>query len=62
MAESARGKGIGAALLLRCMEAMYDEGYGYAIIGGVGPADFYSKILGATLIEGSEYSIYKDLI
>jgi len=62
VSESARGKGIGAALLLRCMEAMYDEGYGYAVIGGVGPAEFYKKILGATIIEGSETGIYKDLI
>lgn len=60
--ETARGKGIGGALLLRCMEAMRDEGYGYAIIGGVGPAEFYSKMLGATIIEDSTPGIYKELI
>ena len=37
-------------------------GYGYAIIGGVGPAEFYEKAVGATLIEGSEISIYENLI
>lgn len=59
--ESARGKGIGGALFLRCMEAMRDEGYGYAIIGGVGPAEFYKKTVGAVIIEGSDVGIYKDL-
>ncbi|MBR4950701.1 MAG: GNAT family N-acetyltransferase [Clostridia bacterium] len=62
VSESARGKGVGKALLYRCMEAMRDEGYGYAIIGGVGPAEFYKKALNATIIEGSEIGIYKDLI
>jgi GNAT superfamily N-acetyltransferase len=37
--ETQRGKGIGGALFLRCMEAMRDEGYVYAIIGSTGPVD-----------------------
>lgn len=57
-----RGLGIGAALCLRCMEAMRDEGYAYAIIGSAGPVDFYKKVVGATVIEGAEVGIYKDLI
>ena len=57
-----RKKGIGAALLLSCLYAMRDEGYGYAIIGGVGPVDFYSKICGATLIEPVSRGIYKDML
>lgn len=58
-----RGKGIGAALLLACLHAMKDEGYGYAIIGGVGPVKFYEKVCGATVIEmeGSR-GIYKDML
>ncbi|MEG2208145.1 MAG: GNAT family N-acetyltransferase, partial [Clostridia bacterium] len=32
-----QGKGVGKALLLRALAAMRDEGYIYAIIGGVGP-------------------------
>jgi hypothetical protein len=44
------------------MEAMRDEGYGYAIIGSAGPVDFYNKMSGATVIEGSVPGIYKDLI
>ena len=60
--ETQRGKGIGGALFLRCMEAMRDEGYGYAIIGSAGPVDFYNKMSGATVIEDSVPGIYKELI
>ena len=56
-----RGNGVGAALLFRCLEAMREAGYGYAIIGGVGPAEFYEKVCGATIIPGSERSVYGDL-
>ncbi|HLG81744.1 MAG TPA: GNAT family N-acetyltransferase [Bradyrhizobium sp.] len=58
----ARGKGIGAALLFACLEAMRHQGYGYAIIGGVGPADFYAKTVGAVPIEGSGPGIYRGLL
>ena len=60
--EAYRGKGIGKALCLRCMEALRDEGYAYAIIGSAGPKDFYKKTCGAVIIEGSDPGIYKDLI
>jgi len=59
--EDLRGKSAGAVLLFRCLEAMHAEGYAYAIIGGVGPAEFYAKVCGATIIEGSERSVYGDL-
>ena len=62
VAQEERGQGIGAALLLSCLYAMRDEGYGYAIIGGVGPADFYSKVCGATMIENVGRGIYKDML
>jgi hypothetical protein len=52
--EDYRGRGIGKGILLTTLHAMYDEGYGYAIIGQVGPAEFYEKCVGATIIEGSE--------
>ncbi len=58
VAENARGKGVGLALLLSCLHAMRDAGYAYAIIGGVGPAEYYAKTVGATLIEGSSPGIY----
>lgn len=57
-----RGKGIGGALFLRCMEAMREEGYGYAIIGSAGPVDFYKKLGNAIVIEDSSPGIYKELI
>jgi len=48
---AARKSGIGTALLFACLEAMRQQGFGYAIIGGVGPAAFYSKVVGAVPIE-----------
>ena len=60
--ETARGKGIGKALLIASLTAMREEGYGCAIIGGVGPAEFYAKAVGATIIEGSEDTPYRKMI
>ncbi len=59
--EDLRGSGAGAALLYRCLEAMREYGYAYAIIGGVGPAEFYAKTCGASIIGGSESSVYAGL-
>jgi predicted N-acetyltransferase YhbS len=56
--EDLRGSGAGAALLMRCLEGMREMGYAYAIIGGVGPAGFYEKVCGATVIEGSDPGVY----
>jgi hypothetical protein len=60
--KKARGLGIGKALLLVSLEAMRNEGYMYAIIGGVGPADFYARAAGAVMIEGSGPGVYKDMV
>ncbi|MFZ4814950.1 MAG: GNAT family N-acetyltransferase [Phototrophicaceae bacterium] len=60
--EAARGKGIGAALLLAALHDMAAVGYGYAIIGGVGPADFYEKVAGATLIPDSTPGVYRSML
>lgn len=57
-----RGKGIGRALLLRSLASLREQGYGYAIIGGVGPAAFYEKTVGATLIPQSSPGVYKDFL
>jgi len=57
-----RGRGIGEALLLLALEGLAAEGYAYAIIGGVGPAAFYEKAVGATIIPGSSPGIYRDPI
>jgi len=60
--EDLRGKGIGSALLFRCLESLRELGYAYAVIGGVGPADYYAKVCGAFVIPGSERGIYTSLL
>ena len=60
--ETERGKGIGKALLLAALESMREQGYAYAIIGGVGPAEFYEKTVGASLIPNSAPGIYRDFL
>jgi GNAT superfamily N-acetyltransferase len=55
---AARGQGVGRALLLACLHAMREQGHAYAIIGGVGPAQYYVKTVGATLIDDSSPGIY----
>lgn len=63
VSEALRGKGVGAALLLKALYAMKDNGYGYAIIGWAdGGIDFYKKTVGAVVIENSFPGIYADLI
>ena len=57
-----RKNGIGTGLLFACLEDMRQQSYGYAIIGGVGPTAFYSKAVGAVLIEGSEPGVYRGLL
>src|SRR5258705_13129662 len=59
---NARKNGIGTALLLACLEAMKQQGYGYAIIGGGGPAEVYQKVIRAIPIEGSAPGIYRGLL
>lgn len=56
--ESARNHGIGRALLLSCLHAMREEGYGYAIIGDTEKVDYYNKCCGATIIENSTPGVY----
>jgi GNAT superfamily N-acetyltransferase len=59
--EDLRGRGLGAALLFRCLESMREMGYGYAVIGAVGPAGFYEKVCGAFVIPGSETGVYRSV-
>ena len=56
--EQHRGRGVGKALLLAALHAMRAEGYAYAIIGWASSIDFYRKVVGATVIEGSKVGIY----
>ena len=62
VSEKYRGRSIGKILLIKVLEAMKNAGYAYAIIGGVGPHEYYEKTVGAVLIKGSERSVYQDLI
>ncbi|MEN3975919.1 GNAT family N-acetyltransferase [Emcibacter sp. SYSU 3D8] len=61
VAEAARTQGVGRALLLSVLHAQRAQGYAYSIIGGVGPADFYAKAVGAVVIEGSERGVLEPL-
>jgi len=60
--ESHRGKGTGKALLLAALLDMKLKGYGYAVIGSVGPAEFYTKMVGAVEIPDSTPSLWRDLL
>ena len=62
VAPEARGSGVGAALLLSGLHAMFAEGYAYAIIGGAGPTAFFERVAGARVIEGSNPGIYRGLL
>ena len=56
--ERERGGGIGRALLLATLHAQHEQGYAYAIIGGVGPAEFYRRLVDAQPIANSTPGIY----
>jgi GNAT superfamily N-acetyltransferase len=60
--ESARGTGLGKALLFKALESLRDLGYAYGIIGGVGPREFYEKNCGAIEIPGSDPGVYADIL
>ena len=57
-----RGLGIGKALLLASLWSLREMGYVYAIIGGVGPTEFYERAVGATVIPESHPGIYTDIL
>lgn len=65
IAPGLKGGGIGQALLMRTLEAMKEDGYGYAVIGWAGKAaGFYQKCLKVFEIPDSEpeQGIYRRLI
>ena len=59
--EQRRG-GIGTALLLASLSAMAADGYGYAIIGGIGPLAYYKKVVNAIEIPASTPGIYRGML
>ncbi len=62
VSETVRKLGIGKALLVACLHGLRELDYAYAIIGGVGPAEFYRRAVGAFPIPDSEPGIYSDLL
>ena len=62
VAEEARGLGIGHALLLASLFDLKAMGYGYAVIGDVGPSAFYEKTVGAMPIPNSAPGIYAGML
>lgn len=62
VSESMRGLGVGKALLLACLHAMRAVGYGYAIIGGVGPVEFYQQAVNAQVIPDSTPGVYGGML
>jgi GNAT superfamily N-acetyltransferase len=53
--EDWRGVGIGRALLGLTLQDMRECNYVYAVIGEVGPVEFYEKACGAFVIPGSAW-------
>ena len=62
VAEAARGKGVGAVLLLATLHAMREQGYAYAVIGAAGPIEFYQRFVGGVVIPGSWPGLYRDML
>ncbi len=60
--ETYRGRRIGKALLLACLHDMRAQGYGYAVIGGAGPVDFYIGAVGAMPIPDSIPGVYAGML
>lgn len=60
--ESARGRGIGEALLIATLRGMREAGYGYAVIGDPGPVAFYQKRLDAMEIPKSKPGVYAGMV
>ncbi len=64
VAEMARARGVGRALLVGTLHDMAAAGYAYAVIGGAG-ADvlrFYRDAVNATEIPGSEPGFYRGML
>jgi GNAT superfamily N-acetyltransferase len=59
VAPAARGRGIGAALLMASLHAMREQGYAYAVIGAAGPIDFYRRLVGGLVVPDSWPGLYR---
>jgi GNAT superfamily N-acetyltransferase len=62
VSDTARGRGIGAALLLASLHAMREQGYAYAVIGAAGPIRFYQHLVGGLVIPDSWPGLYEGML
>lgn len=62
VSEDYRKRGIAGVLLVKTMEAMLFEGYGYAIIGWVSSVEYYHRAVGAIEIPESDPGIYQRMV
>ena len=62
VAESARDRGLGRALLHLTLRDMRANGYAYAIIGCAAETDFYRNEVGATVIANSDPGPYRGML
>ena len=62
--EDMRGRGVGRAILLKCMLGLANMGYAYAIIGSAAESavKFYENSVGAVAIEDSVPGVYARMV
>ena len=62
--ESERNKGIGKALMLKCLLSMKEMGYAYAIIGSSSEKNikFHQKVSNAQVISSDTLGIYTRMV
>jgi GNAT superfamily N-acetyltransferase len=60
--DNARGRGVGAAVLLASLERRRLEGYAYAVAGAVGAPGFFERVAAATPIARSWPGIYRGML
>lgn len=62
VADAARGRGVGAAMLRACLDDMHVAGYAYAVAGGVGAPGFFRRVAGAVEIADSSPGPYAGML
>ena len=62
VAEGARHKGIGRALLTATLQDMAGQGYAYCIIGATTSVEFYRREVNAIEIPGSSPGFYRGML
>ena len=57
-----RHRGVGRRLLLSVLADMRAKGYAYGVVGWVDSPEFFHRVCGATLIEGSGQGLYRGML